>query len=120
WVTAVGGTSLGVGQANTRVREPGWGTSDYSCNTTTLACTRTGWLYGAGGGVSRIFPEPSYQSSAGLSLSGRGVPAVAAGGEPQRALLRGKTQTSPGGAHYDEYRMGGTSLSSPIFAGLMA
>jgi subtilase family serine protease len=120
WVTAVGGTSLGVGQANTRVLETGWGTSDYSCNTTTLACTRTGWLYGAGGGVSRIFPEPSYQSSAGLSLSGRGVPDVAALGDPQTGLLIGQTQTFPEGAHYDEYRIGGTSLSSPIFAGLMA
>jgi subtilase family serine protease len=120
WVTAVGGTSLGVGQANTRVLETGWGTSDYSCNTTTLACTRTGWLYGAGGGVSRIFPEPSYQSSAGLTLSGRGVPDVAALGDPQTGLLIGQTQTFPEGAHYDEYRVGGTSLSSPIFAGLMA
>jgi subtilase family serine protease len=120
WVTAVGGTSLGVGQANTRVLETGWGTSDYSCNTTTLACTRAGWLYGAGGGVSRIFPEPSYQSSAGLTLSGRGVPDVAALGDPQTGLLIGQTQTFPEGAHYDEYRVGGTSLSSPIFAGLMA
>ena len=120
WVTAVGGTSLGVGQASTRVLETGWGTSDYSCNTTTLACSRTGWLYGAGGGVSRLFPEPSYQSSAGVSLSGRGVPDVAALGDPQTGLLIGQTQTFPEGAHYDEYRIGGTSLSSPIFAGLMA
>jgi subtilase family serine protease len=120
WVTAVGGTSLGVGQANTRVLETGWGTSDYSCNTTTLACSRTGWLYGAGGGVSRLFPEPSYQSGAGLNLSGRGVPDVAALGDPQTGLLIGQTQTFPEGSHYDEYRIGGTSLSSPIFAGLMA
>lgn len=120
WVTAVGGTSLGVGQANTRVLETGWGTSDYGCNTATLACSRAGWLYGSGGGVSRIFPEPSYQASAGLSLGGRGVPDVAALGDPQTGLLIGQTQTFPEGAHYDEYRIGGTSLSSPIFAGLMA
>jgi subtilase family serine protease len=120
WVTAVGGTSLGIGQANNRVLETGWGTSDYGCNTTTLACTRAGWLYGSGGGVSQIFPEPSYQSAAGLSLSGRGVPDVAALGDPQTGLLIGQTQTFPEGAHYDEYRIGGTSLSSPIFAGLMA
>jgi subtilase family serine protease len=120
WVTAVGGTSLGIGQANNRVLETGWGTSDYGCNTTTLACTRAGWLYGSGGGVSQIFPEPSYQSTAGLSLSGRGVPDVAALGDPQTGLLVGQTQTFPDGAYYDEYRIGGTSLSSPIFAGLMA
>ena len=77
-MTAVGGTALGVGAANTRVVETGWGTSNYNCNTTTLACTRTGWLYGSGGGVSRLFPEPSYQTSAGLSFSGRAIPDVAA------------------------------------------
>jgi subtilase family serine protease len=120
WVTAVGGTSLGVSQANTRVLETGWGTSNYNCNTTTLVCTRTGWLYGAGGGVSQIFAEPWYQTNAGLSLTGRGVPDVAALGDPQTGLLIGQTQTFPNGSYYDEYRIGGTSLSSPIFAGLMA
>jgi subtilase family serine protease len=118
WVTAVGGTSLGVDQAKTRVLETGWGTSNYNCDTTTLACTRTGWLYGAGGGVSRIFAKPGYQS--GLNLSGRGVPDVAALGDPQTGFLVGQTQSFPNGNYYDEYRIGGTSLSSPIFAGLMA
>ena len=120
WLTAVGGTSLGVDQANQRVLETGWGTSNYNCNTTTVACSRTGWLYGAGGGVSRIFAEPSYKTSAGLGLSGRGVPDVAALADPQTGLLVGQTQTFPDGAYYDEYRIGGTSLASPIFAGLMA
>jgi|GEM_PF-1549392 hypothetical protein len=87
WLTAVGGTSLGVDQANQRVLETGWGTSNYNCNTTTVACSRTGWLYGAGGGVSRIFAEPSYKTSAGLGLSGRGVPDVAALADPQTGLL---------------------------------
>ncbi len=118
WVTAVGGTSLAVGQNNTRAFETGWGTSNYNCNTSTLACTRTGWLYGSGGGVSAVFPKPWYQ--AGLSLSGRGVPDVAALGDPQTGFLVGQTQTFPDGVYYDEYRIGGTSLSSPIFAGLMA
>ena len=126
WVTAVGGTALGVSAGNARVIETGWGTSTYSCNTSTLVCTRAGWLYGAGGGVSQIFAEPSYQTNAGLSLTGRGVPDVAALGDPQTGYLIGQTQTfpatcnGPGGAFYDEYRIGGTSLSSPIFAGLMA
>ncbi len=120
WVTAVGGTSLGISQANTRVLETGWGTSSYSCNTSSLVCTRTSWFYGAGGGVSQIFAEPSYQKNAGLNLSGRGVPDVAALADPQTGLLIGETQTFPNGTYYDEYRIGGTSLSSPIFAGLMA
>ena len=118
WVTAVGGTALGISAANTRALETGWGTSSYSCNTVTKACTRTGWLYGAGGGDSRVFAEPSYQSS--LPGTARHVPDVAALGDPQTGFLVGQTQTFPEGASYDEYRIGGTSLSSPIFAGLMA
>jgi subtilase family serine protease len=120
WVTAVGGTSLGVTQNNTRAIETGWGTSSYSCDQTTLVCTRQGWLYGSGGGVSAFFSEPWYQADAGLNLSGRGVPDVAAVGDPQTGLLVGQTQAFPDGNYYDEYRIGGTSLSSPIFAGLMA
>jgi subtilase family serine protease len=120
WVTAVGGTSLGVSASNTRALETGWGTGSYSCNTTTLACTRTGWLYGAGGGVSVLFAEPDYQRGAGLNLAGRGVPDVAALADPQQGLLVGQTQTFPDGAYYAEYRIGGTSLASPIFAGLMS
>lgn len=120
WVTAVGGTSLGVSAANTRAVETGWGTSNYRCSSSPPSCTRIGWLYGAGGGVSVIFDEPAYQRSAGLNLSGRGVPDVAAVADPQTGLLVGQTQTFPDGSYYDEYRIGGTSLASPIFAGLMA
>jgi hypothetical protein len=116
----VGGTSLGVGANGSRAVETGWRTSDYSCDRQTLACTRTGWLYGAGGGVSRVFAEPSYQAQAGLKLSGRGVPDVAAVGDPQTGYLVGQTQTFPDGVYYDEYRLGGTSLSSPLFAGIVA
>jgi len=63
---------------------------------------------------------PSYQSTYGLNYSGRAVPDVAALGDPQTGLLVGQTQAFPDGSYYDEYRIGGTSLSSPIFAGLMA
>jgi subtilase family serine protease len=118
WVTAVGGTSLGISSSNTRVIETGWGTSNYNCDTTTLVCTRTVWLYGAGGGVSQIFAKPWYQSS--LSGSGRMVPDVSALADPQTGMLIGQTQSFPDGNYYDEYRIGGTSLASPIFAGLMA
>jgi subtilase family serine protease len=120
WVTAVGGTSLGISSTNTRAIETGWGTSTYNSDPTTLVSTRTGWLYGAGGGVSKIFAEPSYQKNAGLNFTGRGVPDVAALADPQVGLLIGQTQTFPNGTYYDEYRIGGTSLACPIFAGLMA
>lgn len=118
WVTAVGGTSLAIDASNKRLFETGWGTSSYSCNTTTLLCERSGWLYGSGGGVSILFTQPFYQQA--LNESGRAVPDVAALGDVQTGYLVGQTQTFPDGTYYDEYRLGGTSLSSPIFAGLMA
>jgi subtilase family serine protease len=70
--------------------------------------------------VSVVFAQPWYQAEAGLKLAGRGVPDVAALADPQTGMLVGQTQTFPDGAYYDEYRIGGTSLASPIFAGIMA
>src|SRR5260370_38714481 len=62
FVTAVGGTSLAVDAANKYLFETGWGTTTSSWTGTTWLLTPPGpWLYGAGGGVSRIFSEPSYQ-----------------------------------------------------------
>jgi subtilase family serine protease len=119
-VTAVGGTSLAVGPSDARVLETGWGTASYDADPATLALTSTGWLYGAGGGVSHLFAEPQYQKDAGLMYSGRAVPDVAALADPQTGLLVGQTQAFPDGTYYDEYRIGGTSLACPIYAGLMA
>jgi subtilase family serine protease len=42
-------------------------------------------------------------------------------GDPGTGMLVGQTQTFPSGSvKYSEYRIGGTSLSSPLFAGVMA
>ena len=129
WVTAVGGTSLGVTLANKRAVETGWDTDTYNCNKTSLVCLDQGFLYGSGGGESQIFAKPSYQTTYGGNLAGftgRGVPDVAAVGDPNTGYLVGQTQTfpttckGPGGAFYDEYRVGGTSLSCPLVAGIMA
>jgi subtilase family serine protease len=133
WITAVGGTSLGVTAANTRAVETGWDTSTYSCNKSNLNCTRApgcnGWLYGSGGGVSCLFSRPSYQSALTVTadpltqcsgFAGRAVPDVAAVGDPNTGYLIGQTQTFPEGTSYDEYRIGGTSLSCPLVAGIMA
>jgi subtilase family serine protease len=128
WVTAVGGTSLALNAANTRVIETGWGVSTYSCDTSTLVCTRTGWQAGAGGGVSVIFAQPDYQANYGGNLAGvtgRAIPDVAALADAQTGYLVGQTQTfpktcNPAVTKYDEYRLGGTSLACPITAGIMA
>jgi subtilase family serine protease len=127
YVTAVGGTSLGVGQGNNRVVETGWGSDTASLQADGSWSPQT-WLYGSGGGVSRLFAEPSYQSGvvpssvfAAQHRIGRALPDIAAFGDPNTGYLIGQTQTFPGGTvKYSEYRIGGTSLSSPIMAGIMA
>jgi subtilase family serine protease len=129
FVTAVGGTSLAVGASNNYLFETGWGTTTSSWTGTNWKPTPPGsWLYGAGGGVSQIFAEPSYQVGvvqssvfAAQGRTGRAVPDIAAFADPNTGYLIGETQTFPDGSvKYSEYRIGGTSLSSPIMAGIMA
>jgi subtilase family serine protease len=49
------------------------------------------------------------------------VPDVSADADPSTDYLIGQTQTFPDGSvKYAEYRIGGTSLSSPLMAGIMA
>jgi subtilase family serine protease len=126
YVTAVGGTTLAVGASNDYLFETGWGTSTASW--TGKNWTKLSWLYGGGGGVSRIFAEPFYQQGVvsgdiftAQGRTGRVVPDIAALGDPNAGYLVGQTQTFPDGTiKYSEYRIGGTSLSSPIIAGIMA
>jgi len=129
YVTAAGGTSLAVGASNNYLFETAWGTTTSSWTGTTWSPTPPGsWLYGSGGGVSRIFPEPSYQVGVvpksvfqAQGRTGRAVPDISAVGDPNTGYLIGETQTFPNGTvAYSEYRIGGTSLSSPLIAGIMA
>jgi subtilase family serine protease len=117
WVTAVGGTSLGVGAANNRLFETYWGTDRLIVNADG-SFTAPVWLYGGGGGISRLFGVPGYQQS--VATGGRSVPDVSMVGDPNTGMRVGQTQSFPDGNYYDEYRIGGTSLSSPLFAGYMA
>ena len=129
FVTAVGGTTLGVGASNNNLFETGWGTRTSAWNGTTWAATPPGsWIYGAGGGVSRVFGEPTYQQGvvpssvfSAQGRTGRAVPDIAAVADPNSGYLIGETQTFPDGSvKYAEYRIGGTSLASPLVAGIMA
>ena len=53
--------------------------------------------------------------------AGRAVPDVAMDADPTTGMLIGETQTYPNGEQrYGEYRIGGTSLASPLFAGMTA
>jgi subtilase family serine protease len=54
------------------------------------------------------------------SFAGRVGPDISLDGDPNTGMLVGQTQSFPGGAAYGEYRLGGTSLSSPLMAGIMA
>ena len=130
WVTAVGGTSLAVGAANNYLFETGWQTGNSRLTSGAWAPTPPGsYLYGSGGGTSRLFPQPAYQAgvvpdSMSRTYGGapmRVVPDIAALGDPNTGMLIGQTQTFPDGTtRYSEYRIGGTSLASPLTAGLMA
>ena len=132
WVTAVGGTSIGIDQNNNIALETGWetGTSSYVASSNSWVPAAPGtFYYGSGGGTSRLFTQPSYQagvvpasmSKVYGSTAMRVVPDVSAIADPQTGLLIGQTQVFPDGTvEYAEYRIGGTSLASPIFAGMMA
>src|SRR5439155_26455261 len=98
-----GGCNHGVVPPNKRVVDTGRGTYTASLHAdgTWGGASR---LYGAGGGVSRIFPEPWYQAGTDISgvfaaqgRTGRAVPDIAAFGDPNTGYLVGQTQTFPDG-----------------------
>lgn len=133
WVTAVGGTSLGVqhtSQGSARLFELGWETGKSSLDSNKSIWNPAKYLYGSGGGTSRLFTQPSYQAGVvpssiseknGSTQPMRTVPDVSAVGDPTTGMLVGQTQRFPDGhTAYSEYRIGGTSLSSPLYAGMFA
>ena len=130
WVTGVGGTSLGVGARNNYLFETGWGTSRSVLDNGVWTPDLPGdWWYGGGGGTSVLYAQPWYQHRVvpasiadyfGTGSKWRTVPDVAMDADPTTGMLVGETQTFPDGVYYDTYRIGGTSLSCPLFAGMMA
>ena len=89
----------------------------------TLAQPLPGTFFGGGGGgVSKVFAEPSYQRAAigSTSNGGRSVPDISALGDPNTGFLVGQTQQFSTGTYYDEYRIGGTSVAAPLMAGMAA
>ena len=130
WVTAVGGTSLGIGSGNNYLFETGWGTSKSVLTGGAWSPKAPGnYIYGAGGGTSQVFDQPWYQRGivpGSISRyfggeAGRAVPDIAAVADPSTGMLVGESQTFPDGSvRYSEYRIGGTSVSSPLMAGIEA
>jgi subtilase family serine protease len=108
------------------------------------------YLYGSGGGISFTFAQPDYQkgvvpdnlATSTTTLNGqtitfssahRVVPDISMVGDPNTGVLYGETYVISGDASVDagcikltnqteycERRIGGTSLSSPLFAGVLA
>ena len=121
YATSVGGTSTAISNGVLKFQS-GWGTRKYSLSADGKSWTPAGFLYGAGGGFSALFNRPSYQEGVvpASAPAGRAVPDVAMDADPNTGMLIGQTQTFPDGVHYGEYRIGGTSLASPLFAGMTA
>ena len=130
WVTAVGGTSLGVGKRGNYQFETGWGTerAALSADGKSWAGFPGPFTSGAGGGTSARTAQPYYQKGIvpkALATANGGVnrvvPDIAADADPTTGFLVGQTQTFPDGSiKYGEYRIGGTSLASPLIAGIQA
>ena len=142
WVTSVGGTSLAIGRSNNYEFETSWGTL-----LDPLSSSGKSWAYpppgvypdyydgSSGGGVSYQFTQPSYQkgvvpNSLATALPNgstsptpmRVVPDVSALADPSTGMLVGQTTLQPNGTTYafSLSRIGGTSVASPVFAGIEA
>ncbi len=122
YATAVGGTSDAIDASGRFKFQTGWGTEKYSLSADGSGWDPVGFLYGAGGGTSSLFNQPDYQAGVvpGRYGSGRAVPDVGLDADPTTGMLIGETQTFPDGRYYGEFRIGGTSLASPLFAGMTA
>ena len=111
--------------------EYGWSNSYSSLNAKGTKWTPAppgDYSSGGGGGTSYLYTQPFYQQGnvpASLSkMNGktpmRVVPDISMPGDPNTGLRVGETQAFPNGTYYAEYRIGGTSLSSPLLAGVLA
>lgn len=128
-VTAVGGTTLEVGSKGQYLGETYWGTRKALKSGSGWTLGKTTLSGAGGGGVSTSYPEPSWQkgvvpaslASFGGVKAGRVVPDISMVADSTTGYLVGQTQTQANGKPaYSEYRIGGTSLSCPLFAALMA
>ncbi len=117
-VTSVGGTSTAIDAHSKLVWQTVWGTHKFSL-TDAGTWNPQGFAYGGGGGASTVFAKPTYQDGV-VPGDMRQTPDMALNGDPTTGMLVGETQEFPDGTYYDEYRIGGTSLASPLFAGMTA
>jgi subtilase family serine protease len=129
-VTAVGGTTLEVGKHGQRVAETYWGTLKAPVKKGRWDIKGKIFNGAGGGGVSTSYAEPSWQKGVvpasettygGLARPGRVEPDVSMVADSTTGLAIGLTEHFADGTdHYGEFRIGGTSLSCPLFSALLA
>jgi subtilase family serine protease len=138
-ITSVGGTTLEIGRNGKDEAQYGWVTAKQvlcspatttNCGTATTPTGSLAFQAGGGGGTSFIYPEPYYQTSVvpaalanrndAVSGAGRVDPDISMDADAQSGFLIGLTQTFPNGTYYAQFKEGGTSLASPLLAGVIA
>ncbi|MGN6473073.1 MAG: S53 family peptidase [Mycobacteriales bacterium] len=128
-VTAVGGTTLEVGDGGQRLSESYWGTERVPFVHGSWDFAKKSFSGGAGGGVSTAYAEPSWQrgvvpaseATYGGVSPGRVEPDLSLVADSTTGILIGQTQHFANGANrYGEYRIGGTSVSCPLLSGMLA
>ena len=133
FVTAVGGTDLALGKSNNYLFETAWGTPRQEIvvepnGSLGYAGPLPGdFVAGAGGGRSAVFAQPGYQKAlvpASLANGMRVSPDVSADADSWTGFLIGfspiTNDHSLNTGSFIQERIGGTSLSCPLTAGLMA
>jgi subtilase family serine protease len=129
YVTGVGGTSVEIGPRGQWLGEYGWQNAYSTLTAGAWSPTPPGkYSSGGGGGTSQLFAQPFYQAGkVPASVSEyygaapmRAVPDISAAGDPNTGFEVGETQVFPDGTYWAQYRIGGTSLSSPLIAGVVA
>ena len=121
YVTAVGGTTIGIDPADSsQTFTVGWGNNVNVMSTFPVGIdvppTEGAEFYaGSGGGASTYFAKPAYQSK--LPGAGRQVPDVSALADPFTGV---EIVISDGAGDQGIEVIGGTSLSSPIFSAMWA
>lgn len=106
YVTSVGGTKFNASVNGGYPGESAWAYCS-TCN--------SGGPEGSGGGYSAIYGRPSWQTGSGLAANGkRGYPDISATADPNTGAEVCYGASSACG------QFGGTSLASPLWAGMLA
>ncbi len=134
FVTGVGGTSF---SGDVTSLSSYWGSSNdtnygnesglfipstgWNNTPSSTAATNYGGLGSSGGGVSALWPKPSWQAGAGVPSDGkRDVPDIALNADPEHdgylVCINGGCEGA--NASFNVY--GGTSVAAPSFAGILA